>query len=301
MRKKTYLTVSILLVTLSLSLWLGAKVTQSNSTKPEESKFADACATTTSSNTGTEKTYNKCCIDYNEAIDAVEQDWEDNLQKLIDQQKPASQMVDEAYENLRTYDCWLEYVCRAVEYSGYAPIQSAYGTGLTSAHLGRAPGCQLPEDLKMESNYNEFTQGMKQVPLLGSAIVAKDNLYVQNKINFFPSCMSDPINNQSPNVSVANTNFQACKVTIEEKFGCNKEEIISDPEQFKKCMESSNAIVKMETAIKSSAADQKASTLQRKLSTIVNKLNAMEEHVGYLSNFLKQLDLRLDCIASQCT
>lgn len=297
MKKRTYLTLAVIVLTTCGGVFGWTKITSSNSTTPEESKFASTC----SSGQGSDATYNRCCIDYNEAIDAAEKDWQTNLNRLVDQQKPASQMVDEAYENLRTYNCWLEYICRGVEYSGYAPIQSSIGTGLTSDHIGRVPGCQLPENLKMDSNYNEFTQGMKKVPLLGSAIVLKDNLYIQNKISFFPSCMSDPINNQSPSVAVANANFQACKLTIESKFGCNNTDVLSNPEKFKDCMESSNTIVKMETALKRSAADQKASALERKMTTIVNKMNSMQEHVGYLSNFLKQLDLRLPCFAKVCT
>src|SRR3989338_1174732 len=43
--------------------------------------------------------------------------WEVNLETLTSQEKPASEMVDEAFEGVRTYRCWLEYLCRSVRYS----------------------------------------------------------------------------------------------------------------------------------------------------------------------------------------
>jgi len=106
-----------------------------------------------------------CCIQYSSAIDAVEADWKANLRSLSDQQVPASHMVDDAYENLRTYNCWLEYTCRSVQYSGYAPIDTVLESGLTKKHIGRIPGCQKPENLTLEDNYGNFVDQMKQVPV----------------------------------------------------------------------------------------------------------------------------------------
>jgi len=207
-------------------------------------------------------------------------------------------MVDEAYENLRTYNCWLEYICRAVQYSGYAPMESTLGTGLQKKHVGVVPGCQKPKNLNFESEYSEFVEAMKKVPLVGTAIQGSENYYLNNKLNFFPRCMSDPNNNQSPEIAQANANFQACKAIIELKFQCKSD---SDPEDLEKCLTESSAIAKMENALKSSHADQKAGALERKLGLIVSKLNVMEEHVGYLSNFLVQLDSRFACYAKKCT
>ncbi|MBU0705724.1 hypothetical protein KJ657_02410 [Patescibacteria group bacterium] len=249
-------------------------VTHSEPPGPEDSQFAEICKGTTTSNT--------CCIDYNEAMEAVKRDWQANLQQLVDQEIPASEMVEDGYENLRTYNCWLEYICRAVQYSGHAPIESSIGTGLTSEHLGVVPGCQKADNLRMESEYNKFLNTL-----------GKDTI-TENKINFFPRCMTDSNDNRSPNISAAKSNYDGCKRALELNFGCP-----ADVDEAL-CPEFSNAFVTLENVLKKANADQKASALERKLGTILPKMHEMEMHVGYLDNFLQQLDSRFSCYAAKC-
>lgn len=253
-------------------------------------KIASQCASASSQS---------CCMEYQDAIETATQDWEGNLQKLIDQQIPASDMVDDAYENLRTYNCWLDYICRSVQYSGYAPIESALGTGLTSEHIGQAPGCENPENLKMESNYSSFVERLKQTSLEGTSIVSKDNFYQNDKINFFPGCMTDKANNnKTPVLTQISNNYQSCKNAIEAKFGCDANLPL---DEFQNCVENSRTVTVMETALKKAHADQKASALENKLADIVTKLQGTETHAIDLANFITQLDQRLACIAQQCT
>lgn len=270
-------------------------VTHSQTPGPEESKFASVCSNNSSGTGGENTTYDMCCIDYNEALDAVKKDWQESLKSLIDQQKPASDMVDEGYESLRTYNCWAEYVCRAVQYSGHAPVESALGTGLTSTHLGVVPGCQQPEDLKMEKEYNSFSQTMKEIPILGVLPNVVDKAFVQNKINYFPRCQTDNNNNRNPNINVISSRYSACKRALELNFGCPSG---VDPSL---CTDSSTAFVTLETVLRKTHADQKAAALEKSLGPLVSKMHTMETHVGYLSNFLKQLDLRFSCYAGKCT
>ncbi len=231
-----------------------------------------------------------CCEQYNGAIEAVESDWEASLNILTGQERPASEMVDDAYENLRTYNCWLEYICRSVQYSGYAPIESGVA-GLTSVHLGEVPGCQDAEDITLGTDYASFVDKMQKVPLL-----ATNN----TRINYFPACQAGVSNNESAvNVVAVNTNFEACKATIERKFGCDP-----SADDFEACangLNQSTAIAVMETALKTSHAEQKASALENKLASIVTKMHAMETHLTYVYNFLSQLDQRLYCVAKKCT
>ncbi len=294
--KKILITLTSFSVLIAIGVFSWSQMSRSAIPDASNSKYAEKCSAKLSSAAGDFIEYNSCCLDYNTAIDAVETDWQSNLINLVDQEKPASEMVGEAYENVRTYNCWLEYICRAVQYSGYAPIESSLGTGLTSEQIGVVPGCQKPENLNFESEYGAFVESMKEVPILGVGIQANENYYVNTKMNFFPRCMSDANNNNNPQISLANANFQGCKLAIEEKFGCSEEE-----DNLKECLTGSKAMAVMNRALKESNAKQKAGALESKLSTIVNKLNAMEEHVGYFSNFLEQLDSRFACYAKKCS
>lgn len=277
-------------VVIGLSLGLGFK----NKTYSQEAPSAalQACGT-----------QNACCTQYTKAIEAADRDWQVNLQGLVDQEKPASEMVDEAYQNLRTYNCWLEYICRAVQYSGYAPVESALGTGLTSTHLGQVPGCQKPQDLKMKKFYASFTEELKKEPLFGSSQINKEKLYQKDKVNFFPGCMTDSQNNnEKPDVTQLNNNFQGCKLAIESKFGCSSDLASED---FQACLEGKTgnptSLVILDTTLKSAHAEQRAMALENKLGDIVARLQATQEQVSYLSNFLTQLDQRLACLALQCS
>ena len=305
--KKTYLAIASLILCVGYGVLSWTMVTYSQDSEPETSEYEQFCNTISlSNNAAPEKVDNMCCIDYNEALGAITKDWQANLKKIADQQRPASDMVEDAYESLRTYNCWMEYICGAVQYSGYAPIESALGTGLTKEHLGTVPGCQAPEDLRMENDYNHFVQSLKDVPILGVPIevggqVADgvtdtfEDFTTENSINYFPRCMTDPLfDNTNPDIDQARLNYDACKRAVELYFGC--------PDDIDQafCPESSNAFVTLEDELKRSHADQKARALESKLGTIASKMSAMEEHVNYMSNFLAQLNSRFKCYISQC-
>jgi len=115
----------------------------------ESSKFAEECLS------------NACCMAYREEMDAVKNKWNENLAAMMDQEKPASAMVDEAFENLRTYQCWMEYICRSVQYSGYGTPESTEGTGIVNAHIGTIPGCQAPEAMGLTSALSETKSYIK--------------------------------------------------------------------------------------------------------------------------------------------
>ena len=278
--KKSHLTFAAILLCTCYGILSWDIVTHS---APPASQYTSMCSTTTTSASGApNSTPQECCIDYHETLDAAKHDWEASLQQLMNQEKAASEMVDDGYESLRTYNCWVEYVCLAVQYSGHAPVESSLGTGLTSEHIGRVPGCQAPEDLKMEKEYNKYTATMTTSP-------------IPNKINFFPRCMTDPDDNKHPYITQAKAQYDDCKAALEINFGCpaGMDQAI--------CEDTSTAFVTLENALKKRSADQKASALEKKLSTLVPKLQTMETHVGYLSNFLQQLDARFSCYAGKCT
>ncbi len=296
--KKSYITTVAVILCVGYGVLSWDMITHSEPPGPEDSLFAEECSNTTPSDSGAPIKYdNMCCIDYNEALDAVKRDWQENLQQLVKQEKAASEMVADGYESMRTYNCWVEYICQAVQYSGHAPIESVLGTGLRSEHLGRVPGCQKPEDLRMESEYNQLMQTLKDVPIVGVPIEKVQQAFVDNKINYFPRCQTgDQSNNRNPNLIAAKSNYDSCKRALERHFGCPA----GKGEDGVPCTNTSNAFVTLENILKKTNADQKSDALERKLGTIIPKMHVMEEHVTYLSNFLTQLDMRFSCYAAKC-
>lgn len=293
---KKILIISGILLTGTYGLLSWSIVAHSEPPNPDDSIYAETCKTQGTPSQGVEgPSYDMCCIDYNEAMDAVERDWNSSLQALIDQEIPASEMVEDGYASLRTYNCWLEYICRTVEFSGRAPVESGIGTGLTNVHLGQVPGCQKPEDMGMGPEWGSFVSQMEEVPLVGPAFGQIDDLYMPSKINILPRCMTDPNNNQSPRLPKVNQNYQTCKESLELRFGCKP----GVPDFL--CLDQSNAFVKLETVLKKTSADQKSTALETKLGSILNQMQGMEAHVGYFSNFLEQLNNRFACFAAKCT
>jgi hypothetical protein len=249
-----------------------------------------------------------CCMIYKGAMGYVEKAWSENLKNLTDQPKPASDMVDEAYESLRTYQCQLEYICRAVEYSGYAPPESTFGTNkLTSDQIGTIPGCQKPEDLGVPDTWDSFISFlkdnwnvMKGTLTAGGAQEINVNFpadyFTGNGIPFFPQCMSDITNkNAVPDLVTSRSNYQRCIALLDSKFACK-----GDETSLKDCTSASLAFIQVETALRKSQADQKARALENKLSSIITKMLTMEMHAEYLKTKLQNLDQLYSCYPSKC-
>jgi hypothetical protein len=278
----------ILIITLSIALTtLGLISWQTLTYSQETSKHDDICDG------------NRCCVSYNEAMDALEIDWQNNLQQLIDQEKPTSKMVDDAYENLRTYRCWLEYVCEAVEYSGHAKIQSVVDTGITSQHIGKIQGCVAPQNLQFENEWNSFVQTLKKITVLGVPLTYNPDDFYTNGLNFFPQCMTDrQHNNDNPKLAEVVRLKQKCMESVELRFGCPAD---ADQEEYERCLDQSTALAQMETVLKKSNAEQKSRALEDKFRSILPKMHTMETHAEYLKNKLMELDLRFECYAGNCT
>ena len=311
MMKKTYLTIGSLILCVGYGVlsW-NLVATHSQAPDPADSEYANFCSSITPSDSAVSGTeYTMCCIEYNEALGAITKDWQANLKQITGQERPASDMVEDAYESLRTYNCWMEYICSAVLYSGHAPIESALGTGLKKKHLGVVPGCQAPDNLRMESDYNHFVQNLKDIPVLGVPIevggdvadgVADtfEDFTTENKINFFPSCMTDSLHdNTNPDLNQARQNYDSCRRVMELYF--NDTNCPEDVDQAY-CTPFSSAFVTLDDELKRANADQKARALESKLGIIAGKMSTMEEHVNYMHNFLTQLDARFKCYISQC-
>ena len=96
------------------------------------------------------ETYSATDLPYPKPVDCTEvtvnemhlmrKDWNANLQTLLDQEKPTSEKVDDAFSDMRTYRCWLDYLCEAVLFSGNADAKVMTGSQLTDKHIDDLPG-----------------------------------------------------------------------------------------------------------------------------------------------------------------
>jgi len=298
MNKKISIIVVIIAICIGVFGW------QFKSLSQEDSKYAAKCTPENSEQP------DRCCVAYHEAMGAVELAWSQNLDDMMDQEKPASEMVDEAFENLRTYQCWLEYICRAVEYSSYALPETAFGedhSQLTSAHLGVIPGCQKPEDLGIPDTWDSFVSFLEDdwnvlKGLLTAGGVQEVNVdfpaswFTSNSIPFFPQCMSNPENrNFRPDQEIARAYHTGCMALMDSKFACQ-----AGSDDIKECTSESIAFVKLTNTLKRNHSDQKARALENKLSSIISKLITMDIHVTYLQAKFENLYKLYACFPSKC-
>jgi len=223
-----------------------------------------------------------CLSSWKAIIDSQQEDWYKNLKLLTEQEKPASEMVDEAFESMRTYKCWAEYTCKAVAYSTlYGPKATAQ-TGITSAHLkkmqyfgGSVPTCADPEDLGLESGFTTVMQN------IWSQFNGSDAIPIAyNKLNYIPFCKLDNPTNSELTLSVSDR-YQACK------------EYANDQELL--------AMTRLQDVLKSVGANQNASAVSNKMSSILEKMPTMEMNMEYVGKGLRQVDTELNCYIKDCT
>jgi hypothetical protein len=288
----------LLLIVIIILVFIGSAAIAPDIFSANTSKYTDVCKVGDN--------VNYCCVSYNEAMGAVDKAWSDNLDTLMAQEKPGSEMVDEAFENMRTYQCWLEYVCRSVQYSGYANPSSVQDGILTSAQIGIVPGCQAPEDMGLLTTWPALTgflkdnwNVMKSLAGSGEATVNMefpDSFFTSSGMPFIAQCMSDVTNkNSNVKMNIVSSNYDACMALLESKFACNNTE-----NGLKNCTDKSSAFVKVETALRKNHGEQRARILEEKLGSIVTKMLSMQTHLKYMFANLQQLDNRYACYPPTC-
>lgn len=231
---------------------------------------------------------NECCLQYTGAMASAEADWNSYVNDLLAQPKPTSKKVDEAFNSLRTYDCWVRYVCESVRVSGFANPQDLQ-EGIRAINIGGPiPGCQAPEDVKFGDNWDEFVTALDNQTDLISAINEP------NKIAFLPACMTNPPNNDKMNTETfqnAELQYQSCLDTAEVILGCVEGD----------CENTPSALAGLEIALKKDHAQQRANALERKLADLNNRVAVMQSVVQQVKNFLQSLALRYECAPAECT
>jgi len=213
------------------------------------------------SSTGNTTKEVQCVADWERQMSESYQKWSSNLSDLIQQEKPGSEMVDDAFENLRTYSCWLEYTCKAVAYSVLiSDPEITKDTGIHAVHLeeigdfvGTVPTCADPEDIEMPSG----------------------------KLDYIESCGE---------VSEKETNTKRFNNAVGLYEQC-KDSVLTKGEE---------AMVQLESSVRSTSSKQRARALSDKLASIVNKMSEMESHMIYVGKSLRQVDTELNCYINQC-
>ncbi len=194
-------------------------------------------------------------------------------------------MVSDAFEGLRTYDCWLRYICQSVRFSAVADPRQVEGLGILGKDIGILPGCQAPEDLAFSERWAEFARALANDQ---DAIAVFDPY----RLALLPACMTDPPNNQSPKLDVAESRYQACLQTAELILGC--------PEDSPNCSQQSSAFVGLEAFLQKTHADRKAQALESKLMDLAVRTGAMQQVAEQAKTQLKSVEQRYECSPEKC-
>ena len=196
-----------------------------------------------------------------------------------DQEKATSEIVDEAFESMRTYWCWLDYLCEAVLYSSIEDSERIKKreeeTGMpfqiTTEHIDRLPSCAKPQDIEIPGT----------------------------RLKFMDQCS---IGRSDVLLSKAEENYQSCRRLVNNNFS-----ELPDPEKGSKNAKAveafknqSGAIISIERALKAKSAEKQNRALQNKLSDILNGMYAMEAHMEILREQMFKVDSLMSCYIEQC-
>ncbi len=201
--------------------------------------------------------------------------WQENRQTMLDQEKPTSEIVDEAFESMRTYRCWLDYLCEGVLFSGNADplimIDQTTKEPLTFTweHIDKLPGCTAPENVEIPGT----------------------------KLKYLEQCHVG----REQTIATIYGNYISCRKLVNLDFTeleeSNKSPSKIDLESFK---QRSKAFIGLERDLKVDNGKKKNRALQNKLSSILNKMMAMESHMELLKQHLFKFDAMLPCLATKC-
>lgn len=200
-----------------------------------------------------------------------------SLNDIKDQEKPPSDKVDEVFESMRTYNCWLTYLCEAALFSADVKNDTPQGgipgdtRRFIEQFLDTQPGCADPDTVEIPGT----------------------------KLQYLSECFIPETENARP--SLAQANYQECQRLIELEFS----DVPSDDnelsaEQAQEAKSSSNAYIRAITALKSDSAESFNRALKKKLGGIITKMHAMENGMETVSQHIQRFDALLPCYVSKC-
>jgi hypothetical protein len=189
---------------------------------------------------------------------------------MMTQEKPTSEMVDDAFESLRTYRCWLDYLCETVTYSG---LQDSGAREIRLPALDKLPGCMVPFNIEIIADGKPVTT-----------------------LKYLPECN---VEKNESTMKLIQTNLDICHNRVGREFG----EIPAGGSTAQAAEISSNtssAYIALESTLKKNSAEQSVRPVAEKLQTILDKMGGMVDGMTLLKEQLLQFDKRLPCYIKKC-
>lgn len=204
-------------------------------------------------------------------VDLMRTAWNTNLQSLMEQEKASSEKVDEAFEGMRTYRCWLDYLCKMVSYSG-----NGNETELSKYAIDTIPGCLPPKNIIIPTT----------------------------KLKFIPQCRVSKANAGTNTLEETQANYKMCKDMVALEFYADPEEkkgkITDSSQALEEFKDRSSAYIGLERALKGDSASQKSRVLKNKLNSILSRMHGMETNMVTLNNYMTKFDSLLPCLIGKC-
>ncbi len=249
--KKIYLIIVLIFIPI---LWLSQKPTETYSSSDLPYSKPNSCS---------QKIENEMFI--------MNAGWTANLNAIINQEKPTSQKVDEAYESLNTYKCWLNYLCEAVIYSGNADEKGLKNNQLTKENIPTIPGCLPIQELEIPNT----------------------------QIQFMPLCKEE----DDSNTKLANiqANFEGCQQLLQFQFYNIDQANPKATDSTQQVQQRSGAFITLERTLKTASANQKGRLLANKIRDITLKMQGMESNMTLLREALNKFDSLIPCVIDQCS
>ena len=205
--------------------------------------------------------------------------WQDNLKPMMDQEKPTSEITEDAFESLRTYRCWLDYLCETVLFSAnqddskMAAYKGPNARPLEWTEIDRLSphwfswsGCTFP--------------GLVEIPT--------------TTLKYLPECNVGNVDTAGK----TQANLDMCHRLIHQELAGVPEG--SSPQAIEAFKDASPAYIGLERTLRMKSADQSIRPMQEKLTEILLKMQGMENHMGFLKNQIESLDKRLPCYIKKC-
>jgi len=222
-----------------------------------------------------------CTQAWENGADALEEGWYSSLQNMVNQEKPTSQVVDDAYESLRTYRCWLQDLCKSVQWSGNQTVrnilQQKQNTAKTlgSFALGNIPGCVDAEDVELPSTWADFQESISKNPFYNPPAEP-------GKFNMIPQCINSSQTKTIDDFISGVAEYQACKKYTEDSF-------------------SNRGVNILEDTLFTAAAEKKASAVESKIIDITKRLQGSQANAQLFKQDFIEFMNRLPCVLKSCT
>ena len=200
-------------------------------------------------------------------------------------------MVDDAFSDMRTYRCWLQYLCESVLVSGgYDYLNADNNERITNKFI------------EEESKGVPFGSHLTDVP----GCVSGDKITIPGtKLKYMPYCATGA--HATDRFGNAETNNLTCLNLIGLEFSdinnpdLAKTEVGKASSKLKETLhDQSSAFVGLVSALKKNSGDQMGVVLQSKLQSILTKLSDTEAHMTSLKENMERFDQKLACLAPTC-